>query len=214
MRTKKRIAVLPLLFVASIAGVQPAEAAVTFYSNLASWQLSANTTTVLDLNSLAPVNGFVSYGSPGSVDLGPLTLGSTGPLFAQNNNLWGTGGYLSAQQLTGATVTLSFDNPVTAFAFDYAAGSSLTISVSSQSTTLPGGTYPPFIMSFFGVTADAPFSSASFTMSGSGTDLDNLRLGSIAAVPEPATWAMMILGFCVIGGALRRRRPAAPGQLV
>ena len=101
MRTKKRIAVLPLLFVASIAGVQPAEAAVTFYSNLASWQLSANTTTVLDLNLLAPVNGFVSYGSPGSVDLGPLTLGSTGPLFAQNNNLWGTGGYLSAAAADG-----------------------------------------------------------------------------------------------------------------
>jgi hypothetical protein len=26
------------------------------------------------------------------------------------------------------------------------------------------------------------------------------------AVPEPATWAMMILGFGVVGGALRRRR--------
>lgn len=27
-----------------------------------------------------------------------------------------------------------------------------------------------------------------------------------AAVPEPATWAMMILGFGLVGGALRRRR--------
>ena len=32
---------------------------------------------------------------------------------------------------------------------------------------------------------------------------------SIAAIPEPATWAMMILGFGVIGGALRRRRRTA-----
>ena len=31
---------------------------------------------------------------------------------------------------------------------------------------------------------------------------------SFGAVPEPATWAMMILGFGAIGGALRRRKPA------
>jgi hypothetical protein len=28
------------------------------------------------------------------------------------------------------------------------------------------------------------------------------------AVPEPASWAMMMLGFGAIGGAMRRRRPA------
>ena len=32
---------------------------------------------------------------------------------------------------------------------------------------------------------------------------------SLGAVPEPATWAFMILGFGLIGGALRRRRAAA-----
>ena len=30
---------------------------------------------------------------------------------------------------------------------------------------------------------------------------------SSVAVPEPATWAMFILGFGVIGSQLRRRRP-------
>ncbi len=30
--------------------------------------------------------------------------------------------------------------------------------------------------------------------------------GSIAAVPEPATWAIMVGGFGLMGGALRRRR--------
>jgi len=29
-------------------------------------------------------------------------------------------------------------------------------------------------------------------------------------LPEPATWAMMILGFCVVGFALRRKRKPAP----
>lgn len=32
---------------------------------------------------------------------------------------------------------------------------------------------------------------------------------SLAAVPEPASWAMMIAGFGAIGAGMRRRRPAA-----
>ncbi len=32
--------------------------------------------------------------------------------------------------------------------------------------------------------------------------------GSVAIVPEPATWAMMIGGFGLVGGAMRRRRLA------
>jgi carbonic anhydrase len=31
--------------------------------------------------------------------------------------------------------------------------------------------------------------------------------GFAAAVPEPASWAMLILGFAMVGGVLRRRRP-------
>ncbi len=39
---------------------------------------------------------------------------------------------------------------------------------------------------------------------GSGYSFDTTGLGlSISAVPEPATWAMMILGFGFIGGAMR-----------
>jgi choice-of-anchor C domain-containing protein len=38
-----------------------------------------------------------------------------------------------------------------------------------------------------------------------GPALDDV---SIAAVPEPTTWAMMILGFAVVGGAMRRRKTA------
>jgi hypothetical protein len=41
-----------------------------------------------------------------------------------------------------------------------------------------------------------------------GTSLATPPTGS---VPEPATWAMMIAGFGLAGGALRRRRPARVG---
>lgn len=41
--------------------------------------------------------------------------------------------------------------------------------------------------------------------------LDNVSL--TAAVPEPGTWMTMLLGFAVVGGAVRRRKVARP-QLV
>jgi len=37
--------------------------------------------------------------------------------------------------------------------------------------------------------------------------------GQVAAVPEPATWGMMLLGFAGIGFAMRRRRHPALAQL-
>lgn len=41
-----------------------------------------------------------------------------------------------------------------------------------------------------------------------GVILDNVSL-SVTAVPEPSTWAMLILGFGVVGAAARRRRSIA-----
>lgn len=34
---------------------------------------------------------------------------------------------------------------------------------------------------------------------------------AVQAVPEPSTWAMMILGFCGLGVVAYRRRHRAPG---
>lgn len=39
--------------------------------------------------------------------------------------------------------------------------------------------------------------------------VDNVRLTSVSAIPEPATWAMMITGFAMAGAMLRRRRGGA-----
>jgi hypothetical protein len=44
-------------------------------------------------------------------------------------------------------------------------------------------------------------------------DLAGVRAGNgaieIAFVPEPATWAMLILGMAMVGSAIRRRREGA-----
>ena len=54
---------------------------------------------------------------------------------------------------------------------------------------------------------DYPF-AWNYTPGSSGWgQADNITLAAVAgAVPEPATWAMMILGFGGVGATLRRRR--------
>jgi hypothetical protein len=39
-----------------------------------------------------------------------------------------------------------------------------------------------------------------------GVIFDNLSFDTVAAVPEPTTWAMLILGMGIVGGTMRRRR--------
>ena len=49
----------------------------------------------------------------------------------------------------------------------------------------------------------------SFTTNGTFQDVRQVRLGGVGAimgvVPEPASWALMILGFGGLGAVLRRR---------
>jgi len=48
----------------------------------------------------------------------------------------------------------------------------------------------------------------SYTPTGNGLQIDNLNFGTpyTSAVPEPSTWAMMIVGLGGMGAVLRRRR--------
>ena len=86
---------------------------------------------------------------------------------------------------------------------------SLTLPVTGDGAGLPGcfGTnFCPY--SSIGVT----FAGTAFSVDFGGTTnqvaFDNITLGSAVAggVPEPTTWALMILGFGAIGGAMRRRQ--------
>ena len=61
---------------------------------------------------------------------------------------------------------------------------------------------------------DAPFGNNFFDLGTDHGDGDDLAVTSIApvapGVPEPATWAMLIGGFDLLGSTLRRRRRSAP----
>jgi hypothetical protein len=73
---------------------------------------------------------------------------------------------------------------------------------------------------FFGIQATGAdrISTIAFDTNGTGVaDLRQLRVGgvsTIAAVPEPGTWAMMLLGFGGIGVAMRRSRRRSPARIM
>lgn len=73
---------------------------------------------------------------------------------------------------------------------------------------------------FMGIYSDSGERFYGVTISGNPTNtgwgqLKQLRLGDVqGAVPEPATWAMMIVGFGAIGASMRRRRKADMGYSI
>lgn len=70
---------------------------------------------------------------------------------------------------------------------------------------------------FFGFTATGGdvIRSIAFDTNGSGVaDLRQVRIGGVAAaVPEPGTWALMLLGFGAVGVSMRRRRSTHLAQV-
>jgi hypothetical protein len=123
--------------------------------------------------------------------------------------------YLSV--LGGGSATYGFAGPVTSFQFDWGSLDTYNtlsfVSSAGVTTVIPGTTFTnpangdqhaPGTNGLFTVagTAGETFSSVTFASSQNSFEVDNLAV----AVPEPATWAMMILGLGGIGAMLRRRR--------
>ena len=69
----------------------------------------------------------------------------------------------------------------------------------TAATTPPGGVLPPSYVPPPGVTGSIGFPGGSGTPGGPSRP-------PVGAVPEPATWAVMLLGFFAVGGTLRAAR--------
>jgi hypothetical protein len=110
--------------------------------------------------------------------------------------------------VTGSTPTLTFSQD---FTFNLLAGSSYYVGIISDSALNVGFTFPEITVSQNGLTATGDNSNyvsfASPGLFGTGGGSINLVLrGTQGAVPEPATWAMMMIGFGAIGISMRHRR--------
>jgi hypothetical protein len=109
---------------------------------------------------------------------------------------FGGGGFTPASSSSGNFALLgdSIFGPAVFVPVGYTSGSSLSGTDTFVGTTLTGlgltdGTY---VYSW-----------------GTGLDADSITV-NIGAVPEPSTWAMMILGFCGVGFMAYRRKQNGP----
>jgi hypothetical protein len=77
-----------------------------------------------------------------------------------------------------------------------------------QTITFNSGAFDNFTFAYTDA-AGNPFTGGGAVNVGLIEVIDNVTF-DVAAVPEPATWAMMILGFGATGALLRRRRELVP----
>ncbi len=150
---------------------------------------------------------------------GPVAASYTGDgsIRSKYNGAYPTSG--THDILTFGSGTLNFATPTTAFGLyvtdasdfrnplflDVITGTgTLTTYVVSDGTQAPNGS-----LRFFGLTSAEAISSITFRGPGRWDSFgyDDMIVGT-AAVPEPSTWAMMILGVGAVGGALRGRKRA------
>lgn len=195
----------------SMAGSAQAATFVTTF-NGGSGALPTGSTVVQDFGSMSGSIGPNAYAVTGSNNLAfRPAYGSTGSFGAV---------------LDGGSY--AFTLPTASSVFSFVLGSLdafnyLTLNFSDGlSTTLMGGAIVGSPTLFdsgnrtdaqtngvvsYTVGGGATVTSAVFASKGGNSfEFDNLATGGIAAaVPEPATWGMMILGFGLMGAAMRRR---------
>ena len=158
------------------------------------------------------VAGTLTFGSPGGTNYFDPAQGYVPAGFGN------TGGTTVA---IGAGVEFGFNDGANLDTADFTANS-LTISDQTFSSA------SPFFMTFFSslsgffdnaafvtngfsgtlsVTGNTlTFAAPQFDSVGTRTSIISFAGGNPGAVPEPATWAMMLMGFGAMGVALRRRR--------
>jgi len=181
----------------------------SFESGLSGWDFSGpGTGTTPGIGVTVITTGGVN--STGYGDNVPTYDGTSAAFFVDDNAKQSIS---QAFELNPGTYTLSFalfatqsgaNNP-----FSFSLGSSYSASL--DNTEVPVGVWTPYSYTF-NVAANGEY-NLSFMFDSGATPAKDVLLDAvnIAAVPEPSTWAMMILGFAGVGFmAYRRRNQSAP----
>jgi len=207
------------------ASAGAADAAVTTYTSSAAFNaaLASFTPTVENFSSGSAGQTIASGGSfNGNTYTTSGNPSLDGTIITNQFNSF-TGLSLGGNQsgsaqffFSGDHVTVTFAAPVFAVGafFNVNADSgNFGVTVGGDTASADSATYDTSTFVFAGLVSDTSFNSATFFSSdgGAGTASFNIpEIISVAAgVPEPASWAMMLMGFGGLGAVLRRRRPPA-----
>ena len=185
---------------------------------------------VLLTSGVAPrwVAAFVAGNSGAAVwfdaDSGPVTwnAGSLNSAGSYAGNVTTSGAQGLASDTFPQTLTANLSSFYNAVGLNFgnddtccSSGFSAILTVWSGATNLGSVTVAAnmndFVDQFIGLSSVTAFDRVDISYGSNAelyTFIDDFRLGTAAtgAVPEPSTWAMMLLGFGAIGYSMRRRR--------
>ena len=210
------------LSIAAVGAVTAAHATLSIVqiASPGNWSAFDNVGVGLQSGSTITNAGPITFTTDGSVAVGTNVNVNAAPAGDTSNYLWG---------VRGATVT--FANAVKSFDIYWGSidGNSsnnnfLVLNVGSDTitgndlvsmglTNGAGNQFDTFDNQWFRISDTNPFTSftASSTTNAFEFDMAGPSVTQTSGVPEPSTWAMMLIGFAGLGyAAFHRRKDSAP----
>ena len=210
------------LSIAAVSAVTAAHATVSIVqiASPGNWSAFDNVTVGLQSGSTATNSGLITFTTDGNVAVGTNVNVNAAPAGDASHYLWGVGG-----------ATITFANAVTSFDIYWGSidgngnnNNSLVLNVASDTitgddlvsmglTNGAGNQFDIFDNQWFRISDTNPFTSftASSTANAFEFDMAGPSVTQTSGVPEPSTWAMMLIGFAGLGyAAFHRRKDCAP----
>lgn len=160
----------------------PAQAGTFMGSfDAASESMTFNSTVVCAVPGMCTFNDVFNFFTPAGYQLVSVALSTTG---VSGDNVAGDIDF-TAGDLNGSLLSFTGDIPVGSTVVEFGALGATAIGAAPNVMNIAGKAWT------------------------NGAYSGTLNFAKIA-VPEPATWLMMILGFGLVGGMLRSRRQSAP----